>query len=126
MISIPSCSGWGHSDYVGTPPNVAMTDMSDGGTPGHTCGVAASDGHMECWGYDDCNSVSDAPTTGAYSFTSVGYFSSCAIAHTTAAASCWGCVSCSHSSNDKGQCDVRVVPFFSHKLQFIHLPYAEL
>ena len=91
MIPIPSCSGWG-SNYVGTPPNVAMADMSDGGNVGHTCGVAASDGHMECWGEDGCKQVSDAPTTEAYSYTSVGYVSSCAIVHTTATASCWGCV----------------------------------
>ena len=104
--SIPSCSGWGASSFVGTPPDVAMADMSDGGGyVYHTCGVAASDGHMECWGDDDCNSVSDAPTTGAYSFTSVGRSSSCAIVHTTATASCWGCVNC--DSGDAGQCDVR-------------------
>ena len=90
---------------MGTPPDVEMADMSDGGDVLHTCGVAASDGHMECWGYDDCNSVSDAPTTGAYSFTSVGEYSSCAIAHTTATASCWGCTN--GCSDDKGQCDVR-------------------
>ena len=89
---------------MATTPDVAMADMSDGGV--HTCGVAASDGHMECWGTGPCNTVlSDAPTTGAYSFTSVGDSSSCAIAHTTATASCWGCVSC--GSDDKGQCDVR-------------------
>ena len=105
MIPIPSCSGWGYSSYVGTPPDVAMADMSDGGGVAHTCGVAASDGHMECWGVDNCNRVSGAPTTGAYSFTSVGGIGSCAIVHTTATASCWGCVSC--GGNDKGQCDVR-------------------
>ena len=96
---------------MGTPPDVAMADMSDGGHLAHTCGVAASDGHMECWGGNYCNRVSDAPTTGAYSFTSVGDVSSCAIAHTTATASCWGCTNgCSHGrgqSHDKGQCDVR-------------------
>ena len=89
---------------MGTPPDVEMADLSDGGYVGHTCGVAASDGHIECWGHNDCNRVSDAPTTGAYSFTSVGTFSSCAIAHTTAIALCWGC-GC--SSSDNGQCDVR-------------------
>ena len=87
---------------MGTPPDVAMADMSDGGDVFHTCGVAASDGHMECWGNDFCNRVSDAPTTGAYSFTSVGRYSSCAIVHTTATASCWGC-----GCYDEGQCDVR-------------------
>ena len=94
---------------MGTPPDVAMADMSDGGASvRHTCGVAASDGHMECWGDDDCNRVSDAPTTGAYSFTSVGVVSSCAIAHTTATASCWGCNGDGCGSDvDKGQCDVR-------------------
>ena len=105
MIPIPSCSGWGRDTYVGTPPDVAMADMSDGGYVRHTCGLAASDGHVECWGEDNCNRVSDAPTTGAYSFTSVGRFSSCAIVHTTATALCWGCVSC--NDNDKGQCNVR-------------------
>ena len=110
MNSIPSCSGWGWSAYVGTPPDVAMADMSDGGRVYHTCGVAASDGHMECWGADSCNRVSDAPTTGAYSFTSVGAVSSCAIVHTTATASCWGCAC---SSNDEGQCDVRCPVFLT-------------
>ena len=105
MIPIPSCSGWGHSYYVGTPPDVAMADMSDGGDVRHTCGVAASDGHMECWGEDRCNRVSDTPTTGAYSFTSVGWASSCAIAHTTATASCWGCAN--GCTLNHGQCDVR-------------------
>ena len=82
-----------------------MADMGDGGNVEHTCGVAASDGHMECWGHNYCNKVSDAPTTGAYSFTSVGGLSSCAIVHTTATASCWGCANC--GTEDKGQCDVR-------------------
>ena len=105
MIPIPSCSGWGYSGSVGTPPDVAMADMSGGGWVFHTCGVAASDGHMECWGSGKCNSVSDAPTTGAYSFTSVGESYSCAIAHTTATASCWGCAN--GCPNDRGQCNVR-------------------
>ena len=116
MNPIVSCSGWGDSSRVGTPPDVAMADMSDGGYVGHTCGVAASDGHMECWGQDHCNRVSDAPTTGAYSFTSVGGYSSCVIVHTTATASCWGCTNgCMvfGGNRDRGQCDVRCPVLFT-------------
>ena len=116
MNPIPSCSGWG-TQVRG--PDVPMADMSDGGYVDHTCGVAASDGHMECWGLNECNR-SDAPTTGAYSFTSVGRYGSCAIVHTTVIASCWGC-DC--SSNDKGQCDVRcpVLHTLTSKTLFIYV-----
>ena len=89
---------------VGTLPSYTIADMSDGGLVRHTCGVATNDGHAICWGGDYCNGVSDVPTSGAYSFVTVGTFGSCAVTRDNAIALCWGCKNC--GGDDKGQCTV--------------------
>jgi alpha-tubulin suppressor-like RCC1 family protein len=94
----------------------------------HACGIAASDNHVECWGYNyqgDCGDPNAGPLYSPVAVASLGACSEIVAMHSTTCALCNGIVSC-WGDDIRGQLGIgQLSPVPQPNPQVVALPAGE-